>query len=164
MKNGWTGGQYNIFRAVFALYLLVHFLQLRPWGAELFSNRGVLPDGSASPLLHLFPNVLALNDSPAMVTALLTLGALLSVLYGIGLYDRAAYGGCWPACWSCCRRTCAIDFMTASRAVAIASLPSRPNCVRSCPHRCGRASIHEPSRESARTNAADMRDPAVAYS
>jgi predicted DCC family thiol-disulfide oxidoreductase YuxK len=100
MKNGWTGGQYSIFRAVFALYLLVHFLQLLPWGAELFSNRGALPDGSASPLLHLFPNILALNDSPGMVTALLTLGTLLSVLFGIGLYDRAAALGLWYI-WAC---------------------------------------------------------------
>jgi predicted DCC family thiol-disulfide oxidoreductase YuxK len=100
MKNGWTGGQYSIFRAVFAIYLLVHFLQLLPWGAELFSNRGVLPDGSASPLLHLFPNILALNDSPSVVTTLLTLGALLSVLFGIGLYDRAAALGLWYI-WAC---------------------------------------------------------------
>ena len=100
MKNGWTGGQYSIFRAVFAIYLFVHFLQLLPWGAELFSNRGVLPDGSASPLLHLFPNILALNDSPGMVTALLTLGALLSVLFGIGLYDRSIALGLWYI-WAC---------------------------------------------------------------
>jgi predicted DCC family thiol-disulfide oxidoreductase YuxK len=100
MKNGWTGGQYSIFRAVFAIYLLVHFLQLLPWGAELFSNRGVLPDASASPLLHLFPNVLALNDSPGMVTALLTLGTLLSVLFGIGYYDRVAALGLWYI-WAC---------------------------------------------------------------
>src|SRR5215472_13136714 len=100
MKNGWTGGQYSIFRAVFAMYLLVHFLQLLPWGAELFSNRGVLPDGSVSPLLLLFPNVLALGDSPGMLTALLALGALLSVLFGIGLYDRAAALGLWYI-WAC---------------------------------------------------------------
>jgi predicted DCC family thiol-disulfide oxidoreductase YuxK len=100
MKNSWTGGQYSLFRAVFALYLLVHFLQLLPWGAELFSNRGVLPDGSASPFLHLFPNVLALNDSPGMVTALLTLGTLLSVLFGIGLYDRGAALALWYI-WAC---------------------------------------------------------------
>lgn len=100
MKNGWTGGHYSIFRAVFAIYLFVHFLQLLPWGAELFSNRGVLPDGSASPLLHLFANVLALNDSPGMVTALLALGAVLSVLFGLGLYDRAAALGLWYI-WAC---------------------------------------------------------------
>ncbi len=74
MKNGWTGGQYSLFRAVFATYLCVHFLQLLPWGAELFSNQGVLPQATASPLIHLFPNVLAVWDSPGVVTALLALG------------------------------------------------------------------------------------------
>jgi predicted DCC family thiol-disulfide oxidoreductase YuxK len=95
MKNGWTGGQYSLFRAVFALYLGVHFLQLIPWGTELFSNQGVLPNGTASPLLHLFPNVLALGDSPGVVAALLSAGVGLSVLFGIGLYDRAAALGLW---------------------------------------------------------------------
>src|SRR5207245_3602172 len=55
-ENGWTGGQYSLFRAVFGLYLFVHFVELVPWGAELFSNRGVLPHAAASPLIHLFPN------------------------------------------------------------------------------------------------------------
>jgi predicted DCC family thiol-disulfide oxidoreductase YuxK len=95
MKNSWTGGQYSIFRAVFATYLLVHFLQLLPWGTELFSNQGVLPHGMASPLLHLFPNVLALSDSPGAVMALLAAGAVLSVFFGIGLYDRAAALALW---------------------------------------------------------------------
>jgi predicted DCC family thiol-disulfide oxidoreductase YuxK len=100
MKNGWTGGQYSIYRAVFAVYLLVHFLHLIPWGTELFSNQGVLPEGAASPLLHLFPNVLTLSDSPATVTVLLGAGAALSVFFGIGLYDRAAALGLWYI-WAC---------------------------------------------------------------
>jgi predicted DCC family thiol-disulfide oxidoreductase YuxK len=100
MKNRWTGGQYSIFRVVFATYLNVHFLQLLPWGAELFSNQGVLPRAAASPLLHLFPNVLAVWDSPAMVTALLSLGVGLSGLFGVGLFDRAAALGLWYI-WAC---------------------------------------------------------------
>ncbi len=100
MNNGWTGGQYSLFRAVFATYLLIHFLHLLPWGAELFSNQGVLPHGTASPLLHLFPNVLALSDSPATVTALLTAGTVLSVFFGVGVYDRAAALGIWYV-WAC---------------------------------------------------------------
>ena len=35
---------------------------LIPWGAEMYSNRGVLPDASAVPLTSLFPNVLAVYD------------------------------------------------------------------------------------------------------
>ncbi len=100
MKNGWTGGQYSLYRVVLASYLLIHFLHLLPWGVELFTNQGVLPHGTASPLLLLFPNVLALSDSPVTVTILLCMGALLSVFFGSGFYDRAAALGLWYI-WAC---------------------------------------------------------------
>jgi hypothetical protein len=100
MKNGWTGGQYSVFRTVFGTYLFCHFVHLVPWGAELFSNRGVLPDGRASPVLLLFPNVLALVDTPAAVTGLLVAGAGLSVLFAVGLYDRVAALALWYL-WAC---------------------------------------------------------------
>jgi predicted DCC family thiol-disulfide oxidoreductase YuxK len=93
--NQWTGGQYSVFRAIFGTYLFVHFAQLAPWGVELFSNRGMLPDGSASPLLRLFPNVLALYDAPAFVKALLVFAACASLLFAVGFYDRAAAIALW---------------------------------------------------------------------
>jgi predicted DCC family thiol-disulfide oxidoreductase YuxK len=96
-ENQWTGGQYSVFRAIFGTYLFVHFAQLTPWGAEMFSNRGMLPDGAASPLLRLYPNLLALYDSPAFVMALLVLAAGASLLFAIGLYDRAAAIALWYA-------------------------------------------------------------------
>jgi predicted DCC family thiol-disulfide oxidoreductase YuxK len=96
-ENQWTGGQYSAFRAIFGTYLFVHFAQLMPWGAEMFSNRGMLPDGAASPLLRLFPNILALYDAPAFVMALLVLAAGASLLFAIGLYDRAAAIALWYA-------------------------------------------------------------------
>jgi len=95
LENGWTGGQYSIFRFLFGCYLCIHFLALVPWGAELFSRAGALPDGSASPLLHLFPNILAINDSPRFVGSLLLLGAALSVPFALGWGDRAAAVGMW---------------------------------------------------------------------
>jgi predicted DCC family thiol-disulfide oxidoreductase YuxK len=88
--NQWTGGQYSLFRAIFGIYLFTHFVQLVPWGAEMFSNRGVLQDGAASPLLRLFPNVLALYDAPAFVTALLVFATAASLLFAAGFYDRVA--------------------------------------------------------------------------
>jgi len=94
-ENQWTGGQYSVFRAIFGTYLFVHFARLMPWGAEMFSNRGMLPDGAASPLLRLFPNILALYDSPAFVMALLVLAAGASLLFAIGLYDRATAIALW---------------------------------------------------------------------
>ncbi len=93
--TGWTGGQYSVVRAALGIYLALHYAQLAPWGAELFSRLGVLPAGAASPLLSLFPNVLALRDSPAFVTALLWLASVLGALLAIGAYDRLAALGLW---------------------------------------------------------------------
>lgn len=90
MKNGWTGGQYSVFRLTLGLYLFIHFLQLVPWGAEMFSNQGMLPEASVSPLIQLFPNVLAVLDSIWFVKGLLLLGVALGVLFAVGLYDRIA--------------------------------------------------------------------------
>lgn len=102
LKNGaaaWTGGTYSFYRAVFGLYLLVHFLQLIPYGRELFSREGVLPS-TASPLARIFPNVLGFFDAPAVVTLVLVAGALAAVLFAIGLADRAAAIVCWYV-WAC---------------------------------------------------------------
>jgi predicted DCC family thiol-disulfide oxidoreductase YuxK len=100
MKNGWTGGQYTIFRVLFGAYLFVHFAQLTPWAAEVFSSGGSLPVASASPLLHFFPNVLATWDSPAFVTWFTAAGAGLSLFFAFGLQDRWAALGAWYV-WAC---------------------------------------------------------------
>src|SRR5439155_7799507 len=65
-----------------------------------FSNQGILSDGRASPLLHLFPNVLAVWDSPTFVTALVIVAALLSVFFAVGWFDRAAAISLWYI-WAC---------------------------------------------------------------
>ena len=95
VRNGWTGGQYSLFRAIFGVYLLVHFVHLIPWGAELFSDRGMVPEAAASPFYPLFPNVLFVMDSPAAVMVILALGAALSVLFVLGAYERIAGVGIW---------------------------------------------------------------------
>ena len=99
-ENNWTGGQYSIFRMIVGLYLLVHFVQLIPWGTEMFSNNGVLPDSGASPFIFLFPNMLGVWDSPIVVTALLSFGSLLSIFFAIGYYDRVAALCLWYI-WAC---------------------------------------------------------------
>jgi predicted DCC family thiol-disulfide oxidoreductase YuxK len=100
LSNTWTGGQYSLFRAILGLYLAAHFASLIPWGAELFSNAGMMPDARASPLAILFPNVLAWIDAPWLVTALLALGAAGSLLLAAGLQDRWAAVGVWYV-WAC---------------------------------------------------------------
>jgi predicted DCC family thiol-disulfide oxidoreductase YuxK len=100
MKNGWTGDQYGVCRAVLGVYLLQHFLRLLPWGSELFSSSGVLPVGMISPLMHLFPNIFSLWDSRLFVDALLITGAALSGLFLIGKFDRFAAVLIWYL-WAC---------------------------------------------------------------
>ncbi|MFT4628401.1 MAG: hypothetical protein ACI8PZ_007096, partial [Myxococcota bacterium] len=82
-------------RFALGLYAAVHFAQLTPWAAELFSNAGVVADASASPILHAFPNLLALHDGPGFVTALAGLATVLSVLVAVGLRDRWAAVALW---------------------------------------------------------------------
>ena len=90
MNNAWTGGQYSLFRAAFGLYLFVHFCQLAPWSAELFSSTGVLADGAASPLFGLLPSVLLISDSAAVATAMPIVAAACSVSFALGYKDRIA--------------------------------------------------------------------------
>ncbi len=71
-------------------YVAAHFASLLPWAVELFSNRGMLPEGDASPLLRVFPNLLALCDVPAMVLALVVAGALGGLALTAGKADRFA--------------------------------------------------------------------------
>jgi predicted DCC family thiol-disulfide oxidoreductase YuxK len=100
LTHGWTGGQYSLFRVLLGGYLLQHFVYLLPWGTEMFSSRGVLPDAGASPLIYLFPNVLAVADSPAVVTVLLSSAAALALLFAVGYQDRWAALGIWYV-WAC---------------------------------------------------------------
>ena len=100
MTNAWTGGQYSVFRALFGAYLFVHFIQLMPFGTEVFSNAGMLADATESPLYPLFPNLLFIWDSPAAVTSLLAIGAAASIALLIGRQDRIAALVLWYV-WAC---------------------------------------------------------------
>jgi predicted DCC family thiol-disulfide oxidoreductase YuxK len=95
VRNGWTGGQYSLFRAALAAYLFVHFAMLLPWSTELFSGAGALTPASASPLAHLFPNVVAFVDDPSFVRGFLLVGILATVPLGLGRFDRSAAVFLW---------------------------------------------------------------------
>ena len=94
-SNGWSGGQYSVFRILLGSYLLLHFGMLLPWGAELFSSDGMLPDASQSPLIAAFPNLLGVVDTPAFVAAFLASAVVASVLLLLGRFDRAAAVWLW---------------------------------------------------------------------
>ena len=95
MKNGWTTGQYIVYRVVLGVYVLQHFLGLLPWGTEILSSAGTLPTASLSPLMHLFPNIFLASDSPLFVTLLLVVGAGLSLCFIAGKFDRVAALSIW---------------------------------------------------------------------
>jgi len=90
MKNGWTGGQYSLYRFIFGTYLFIHFFQLLPWSGDLFSNEGMISNGNLSPLIHLFPNILAINDSLILTVALSICGTIASIFFMLGKWDRMA--------------------------------------------------------------------------
>jgi hypothetical protein len=79
-------------RIILGSYVALHFASVLPWAVELFSTNGMLPDGTASPLLRAFPNILALCDAPAMVLALVALGAASGVAIAAGVRDRVSAG------------------------------------------------------------------------
>ena len=88
--NGWTGGQYSLYRVLLGLYLFVHFAYLMPWATELFSRGGMLPEASVSPLTRAFPNILSLYDAPGFVTLLAAAGAGAAIAFAVGWRDRIA--------------------------------------------------------------------------
>lgn len=90
MKNSWTGAQYSLYRILLGIYLFIHFTYLIPWAPELFSSAGMLPVAEDSPLLLLFPNILAVLDPPAFVLGLTLAASIASLLFCIGYNDRSA--------------------------------------------------------------------------
>lgn len=86
--NGWTGGQYSVFRFTLGVYLLVHLACLVPLATEMPSDAGALGKASESILHPFFPNLLLLWDSPAGIVTLLLASVGLSALFALGVRDR----------------------------------------------------------------------------
>ncbi len=55
---------FAFFRIALGLYLALHFAQLLPYGAELFSNQGMLPKAQLNLTFGILPSPLAVWDSP----------------------------------------------------------------------------------------------------
>lgn len=88
MNNTWTFGQYRLFRVSFGIYLFFHFLLLFPYACEIFSSSGVLSEANLSPLLYLFPNVLAITDSPIVIMIMTVIAMLASIGLVSGYHDK----------------------------------------------------------------------------
>ncbi len=99
-EHQWTGGQYSIVRVLLGIYLVIHFVHLLPWAAELFSSAGALPDAAASPFAYVFPNILSVFDPPWFATALVGLGAVASIAFTIGARSKIMAVLIWYI-WAC---------------------------------------------------------------
>jgi len=77
--------QFTIFRILFGSYLFCHFLALLPYGTELFSDQGLLGDGS----LNFTPQVNFLT-TPAAILSLLAGSLAASLSFAAGFLRRTA--------------------------------------------------------------------------
>ncbi len=79
---------FAIFRILLGSYLVVHFLHLVPWGAEVFGNNGTLHSSSVSPLMGIIPNPLNTLGDSYFISVLLVIGAISGILLVLGKWDR----------------------------------------------------------------------------
>ncbi len=82
--------QFVVFRLLFGLYLMVHFVALIPWASELWSSQGVLPDPTLNRTYGLFPNPLAIWDEPPVPALAVAALALLALAYAAGFARRTS--------------------------------------------------------------------------
>lgn len=92
--------QFAAFRVLFGSYLTIHFAALIPYGDELFSREGLLPEARLNFTYGILPNPLEHFDSPAFVAAFLILLTLLAVAFAAGVWRRTAAILLWYG-WAC---------------------------------------------------------------
>ena len=95
-----SGWQFACFRIMFGAYLAIHFAQLVPYAPELFSNTGVLPDPTASPIHGILPNALAYWNTPQFATVFVLALTMVSILFAMGIARHAAAALLWYG-WAC---------------------------------------------------------------
>ena len=92
--------QFAIFRVIFGLYLLIHFLYLIPVSGEIWSNSGLISDVKFNLTYGAFPNILYLFESTMAVTLFVSVMALLSFFIMIGFFRRTSALLLWYG-WAC---------------------------------------------------------------
>jgi len=83
-----THESFVLYRALFGSYLTTHFITLFPYGAELFSNVGVIKTTSLLPAYNKLPISLLYYDSPLMVNIFIGSLILCSMALTIGYKTR----------------------------------------------------------------------------
>ncbi len=87
MKNI-SAYQFTIFRIIFGTYLTIHFFDLIPYAAELYSNVGILADATLNATYPIFPNIMLLFNGPLGSHIFLIALTLLSVFFLLGYQRR----------------------------------------------------------------------------
>ncbi|MDD9941191.1 MAG: hypothetical protein OXU20_09150 [Myxococcales bacterium] len=95
VEEAYGPAQFRVFRVVFGTYLCIHFWMLSADAPEVFSNAGMLPDGSLNPTARVFPNLLLWFDSPAQVVAFCLSLAGLSLGIALGIHRRVLAPVVW---------------------------------------------------------------------
>lgn len=92
--------QFATFRVLLGIYLCAHFIGLLPYGAELFSCKGVLPDAHLNFTHGILPNPLEHWDGPRFVAIFLRALLALSVCLTLGIARRVCALLLWYG-WAC---------------------------------------------------------------
>lgn len=82
--------QFTLFRIIFGFYLLIHFIDLLPFAADIWSSKGMLADSTLNFTYGFFPNVLVYFNSPFEIELFIVIMMLLSLLILTGFYRRMA--------------------------------------------------------------------------
>jgi len=92
--NHWTATDWTLLRRVLGAYITIHFAMLLPYAGEVFSQSGLLPQ-EHSPLMGFLPNLLSMNGSAGMATAVVALGAAAGLFLFFGRQPRIAAVVAW---------------------------------------------------------------------
>ncbi len=100
MTAPYAARQFAALRVLTGLYLLICFLQVLPYAAELYSREGILPEAALNATAAWFPNVLAVADAPAQVMGCVAGLALLAALLAAGVARPVVAALLWYG-WAC---------------------------------------------------------------
>jgi predicted DCC family thiol-disulfide oxidoreductase YuxK len=104
MQNNWflpySKWQFGVFRILFGCYLAIHFFNLIPYAADIWSRSGLLPNASLNFTYGMFPNLLYVFDSPHFITVFMVALFVLSILYMFGIQRRVISLLLWFG-WAC---------------------------------------------------------------
>ena len=87
--------QFTIFRIALGIYLTLHFIDLIPYSAELFSRAGMLGNARLNFTYGVLPNPLEWWDTPRFATAFVAGLAALSIAFTVGVCRRVVAFALW---------------------------------------------------------------------